>query len=164
MTRFVRHARLAWVASLLAAVGAVACSCSPTAAPEAPDLDDGSADAVDEPVPTYAPRFTAIYNEILVTTCAGPFCHGGAAASGGVDMGTQATAYQTTVRVMANGPDCADAGLLIVDPGDPDASLLYLKVTSPPCGNKMPPIYVPYLDAKQMAQISAWIAMGAQND
>jgi hypothetical protein len=167
MARFLRHGRLARWTLVLAAAGAAACSAgsrSPAPAPEGGDDDDGGADAAEEPVPTYDPTFSAIYDEILSKTCAGPFCHGAAAASGGIDMGTQESAYQSMVGVMANGPYCADAGLLIVDPGDPDASLFYLKVTNPPCGNKMPPIYVPYLDAKQTGQISGWIAMGAPND
>jgi len=121
---------------------------------------DASDDAA---APTYAPTFTAVYDEILQPTCAGVFCHG-AAETGSLSMATKAAAYGGSVNVTAHGPDCGDAGLVIVDPGDPDASLLYRKVTSPPCGSKMPPEYVPYLDARQTAQIAEWITLGAQDD
>ena len=110
---------------------------------------------------TYAPTFTAIYGEILSPICAGPFCHG---ANQFLLMTTQEVAYHAMVGVVSHGPKCGDAGLTIVEPGDPDASLLYLKITTPPCGNRMPAKYFPPLDAKQTAQIRDWIARGAMND
>jgi hypothetical protein len=73
-------------------------------------------------------------------------------------------AYHAMVGVQSHGPNCADSGLTIVEPDDPDASLLYLKVTTPPCGNRMPASYFPYLDTKQTTQVHDWIARGAHND
>ena len=43
-------------------------------------------------------------------------------------------------------------------------SLLYLKVTMPPCGSQMPPEYFPYLDSRQTGQIQQWITLGALDD
>ena len=65
---------------------------------------------------------------------------------------------------MSHGPECGTSGLELVNPGDAGASLLYLKVTEPPCGNKMPAEYEPYLDMRQTDQIREWIAIGAPND
>jgi hypothetical protein len=124
---------------------------------------DDAGDDADDVVHTYAPTFSAVYGEILLPVCAGLFCHG-ASETGNLPMVTADMAYAALVNVPAHGPNCGDAGLLRVAPGDPDASLLYLKVTNPPCGLKMPPSYEPYLDDRETAQIASWIAMGAQDD
>jgi hypothetical protein len=80
-------------------------------------------------------------------------------------MTTKDVAYHAMVGVKSSGPNCADSGLTIVEPDDPDASLLYLKITTPPCGNKMPAAqYFPPLDTNQTTQIHDWIARGALND
>jgi len=117
--------------------------------------DSGAAEAA----PTYAPTFSAIYSEILSPICAGLFCHGG--ADDFLPMTSKAVAYASMVGVTSHGPDCAQSGLTIVKPGAPDASLMYLKVTTPPCGNKMPAEDEPYLDVKQVGQIREWIVLGA---
>ncbi len=123
---------------------------------------DFAAAVVDAAPPTYAPTFTAVYGEILSPVCAGPFCHG--AGNEFLLMSSKGVAYSATVGVISHGPACADSGLTIVTPGDPDASLLYLKVTDPPCGNRMPAAYEPYLDARQTEQVRQWIATGALNN
>jgi hypothetical protein len=124
-------------------------------------LDGGDVDATVDAAPTYAPTFTAIYDEILSPICAGPFCHG---ANQFLLMTTKDVAYHAMVGAISTGPRCADSGLTIVEPGDPDASLLYLKVTTPPCGNRMPAAYFPFLDTKQTEQIREWILRGAPDD
>jgi hypothetical protein len=50
-----------------------------------------------------------------------------------------------------------------VAPFDPDASLLYLKITTPPCGVRMPAgfAFSGMLPAAQIEQIREWIACGA---
>ena len=160
MTAFDRRAWIAVAASLAIAPGCSSGSGSGAAADgstqeETPD--GGDVDAAT----TYAPTFTAIYGEILSPICAGPFCHG---ANEFLLMTTQEVAYKAMVGVTSSGPKCADSGLTIVEPGDPDASLLYLKITTPPCGNRMPAQYFPYLDSKQTAQVREWITRGALND
>src|SRR5579859_5072708 len=144
--------RRAWVA--VAALLAVAPGCSSGsgsggavgASPQDGSLDGGDVDAAASAAPTYAPTLTAIYGEIVTPICAGPFCHG---ANEFLLMTTKDVAYHAMVGVKTFGPECADSGLTIVEPGDPDASLLYLKVTTPPCGNRMPAGYFPPLDTKQ---------------
>ena len=56
-------------------------------------------------------------------------------------------------------------GYPLVDPGVPENSLFYLKVSSdtPPTGDRMP-IRYDYLSDEQVAVIGAWIDAGAAND
>jgi hypothetical protein len=115
--------------------------------------------------------FTAIYKEIIKGTgCTGsPICHTGPA--GKLQMSNQMAAYQALVGVSAMGmnqtlqpPHCADSGLKRVVPGDPDNSLLMLKVLGKaPCGAAMPP-NPPLLSQDQSDRIRAWIVNGAPND
>jgi hypothetical protein len=155
--------RLAWfalAASLVVGTGCSSGSGSNAAADgsaQGESPDGGDVDAA----PTYAPTFTAIYGEILTPICAGPFCHG---ANEFLLMTTREVAYKAMVGVTSSGPKCGDSGLTIVEPGDPDASLLYLKITAPPCGNRMPAAYFPYLDSRQTAQVREWITRGALDD
>jgi hypothetical protein len=117
----------------------------------------------------YAPTMTGVYNEILKSRCGIPFCHLGAAGAP-MTLDSQDDSYQQMVNVPANGPFCGDAGmagLLRVDPGHPETSLLYLKIEmpSPPdlCGDPMPSSGAPLTD-KDIQQIHDWIQQGAQND
>jgi hypothetical protein len=118
---------------------------------------------------TYAPTITAIYNEILTKQCAIPFCHGGAAGST-PQFSSPDDSYQELVNKPASGAKCADAGaggLLLVVPGQPDMSLLYMKLEqpSPPglCGDPMPGNGPP-LGPMDLQQIKEWIEMGAENN
>ena len=126
--------------------------------------DANSDDAGDPGAPTYAPTFTAIYNEILVPSCALSFCHDGPINP--MPLLGQASSYMQIVNAQANGPLCGNMGLTRVVPGNPDMSLLYLKVEQPVpvCGNPMPGSGKGSLDARQLAQIKSWIMMGAKND
>jgi len=109
--------------------------------------------------PTYAPTYDAIWNEILLHTCATEFCHAGSADY--LHLYSEATGYPALVGAPAQGPLCARTGLLRVDPFHPETSLMYLKITTPPCGAKMPLSYGCYLDAMQIEQIREGIAGGA---
>ena len=113
--------------------------------------------------PTYAPTFTAIDREILAPSCALVFCHNGGLL---VEFQSRETGYASLVGVPAEGQPCAPTGLLRVDPGNPERSLLYLKVTEPPCGDRMPLLYGTsgQLDALQIEQIRLWIERGALDD
>jgi hypothetical protein len=125
---------------------------------------------------TFAPTFSAIYQEIIVTTgCnGGPTCHTGPVA-GNLMMNTKDEAYTSMVGVAAmgttlvgDGPDCKDSGMMRVVAGQPDASLLVKKIESsmampPPCGSPMP-LNPPMLTPMQIAQVRMWIQMGAMNN
>ena len=56
-------------------------------------------------------------------------------------------------------------GHSMVVPGDPDSSLLYLKVAGgePPVGEAMPLNYA-FLEDEELAAVEAWILAGAAND
>jgi hypothetical protein len=161
-------------ASIVAAVLVGACAtglvtgCSSASGASEPAADAGAPDDVavvptgDEVVHTYAPTFSALWAEVFTPSCAFVFCHGG--TDDFLSMATQSVAYEAMVGAISHGPECGSTGLTIVQPGDPDASLLYLKVTSPPCGNKMPAMYGLVLDDRELAQIKQWITLGAQND
>jgi hypothetical protein len=124
-------------------------------------VDDSSVGG--DGAPTYAPTFSAIYDEILAQSCALAFCHAGADF---LTITSKDQAYGVLVNAQAKGPQCASSGLKLVDPGHPETSLLYLKVTSPPCGSKMPLLYggaSGSLDPLQIDQIKTWIEAGAPN-
>ncbi len=125
------------------------------------DIRDVGEDAA---APTYNPTYSAVWSEILSPRCALPFCHAGSADY--LQLPNETMGYASLVNAPAAGPDCAATGLKRIDPGHPETSLLYLKVTNPPCGMKMPIAYgaPDYLDSLQVAQISKWIAAGAPND
>lgn len=111
---------------------------------------------------TFAPTYHAIYQEVLGPTCGVEFCHGGTADY--LQLWTEAEGYQSLLRAPAQGPACAPTGLLRVDPGHPETSLLYLKLTSsPPCGSRMPLEYgcAGGLDPREVEQVRSWIAYGA---
>ena len=112
-------------------------------------------------VRTYAPTYHAVYTEIFAPVCATEFCHGGAGDF--LQLSSEDMGYASLVNAPAEGPLCAATGLKRVNPGLPDASLVYLKITTPPCGNKMPLNYgcIGLLDPGDTEQIRQWIACGA---
>lgn len=119
---------------------------------------------------SYAPTMAAIYDEVLSLRCAVTFCHIGGAGTTPI-MSNKDHTYEQLVGVPASGSLCADAGLaglLRVDPGHPETSLLYLKVENPPpkglCGDPMPSGNAPPLEALDIEQIRQWIVQGATNN
>jgi hypothetical protein len=120
-----------------------------------------------------SPTFGAIYQEIIVGTgCnGGPTCHASTVA-GQLKMTTKPDAYTALVGAKAMGmnlvmngsPNCKDSALTRVVAGDPNASLLFKKISSdtPECGGKMPPSGA--LPTDKVEQIRAWIMNGAKND
>jgi len=120
--------------------------------------DSGAGEGI---VHTYAPTYDAVWNEILVPNCALVFCHAGSADY--LQLPSESAGYASLVEVRAEGPLCVDSGLKRVVPYEPDASLMYLKITAPPCGSKMPLSYgYPVtLDPREIEQVRTWIACGA---
>lgn len=88
-------------------------------------------------------------------------CHrsGGIADLSGIDLNLQA---DRAFSSLVNQPSAQRPDLTLVVPGDADASLLYLKVSSanPPVGARMPLIAAP-LSAAQVELIRRWIDEGA---
>jgi hypothetical protein len=120
---------------------------------------DGGADVLVRPS-----TFSGVYQQVLAPNCALPFCHAGTGDY--LELADMDIGYASLVNAPAQGPGCAETGLKRVDPFHPETSLLYLKVTNPPCGDKMPRSYgsAMSLDQPSIDQIKAWITLGAKND
>lgn len=123
--------------------------------------------------PTYAPKFSAIFSEIFPKySCNLGACHMGSSMIVAADA---ATTYMNIIDVMASstpasggdqpsGPACGASGKKLIVPNKPNESLLLLKVKeAPPCGVRMR-LAGPYLDDREIAQITQWIEMGAPNN
>jgi uncharacterized membrane protein len=138
----------------------------------APALGCGSNDSASTPATsssstTPPPTFTNVYATVLSQRCA--VCHADAGAigvtQGTLALGGQSVAYASLVGVAASGSACAGHGTRVV-PGQPSASLLYLKISldSPaPCGAKMP-FEEPSLTRAETDLVAAWITAGARDD
>ena len=133
-----------------------------------------------EPVKKATPKsFTLLYNTVLRPSCSNDYCHysGVGVRYSALDMSSRSYAYWSLVDQPAAGPGCSRMGTRVVA-GDPDHSLLYLKVsqTMAPCGARMPANPTTLLTKgtaefsgtalpeDQQQLIADWIANGAQND
>ncbi len=104
------------------------------------------------------PSFAEVYTKVLEPrSCTSGYCHG--SFDGNLIAEMHAT-YLGILGGIADGEGCGNAKLVI--PGDPENSMLYLKVsmTKPPCGERMPFSNV-VLPASEIELIRAWIAAGA---
>jgi hypothetical protein len=132
------------------------------------------------PTHTETPKsFTLLYNTVLRPSCSNDYCHysGVSIRLNGLDMSSRSYAYWSLVDQPAASPACSRMGTRVV-PGDPDHSLLYLKVSQSmaPCGARMPANPTTFLTTgtsefsgtplpdEQQQLIADWIANGAQND
>jgi predicted CxxxxCH...CXXCH cytochrome family protein len=114
-----------------------------------------------------APTFSALYRELFCRSgCANIYCHGSRGANAGLSFETVALAYAGLVGVAASSDSlCAGRGLLRVEPGAPDGSLLLAKVSGQPeCGQPMPPPAegYPVVAPAQLDQLRSWIEAGAE--
>ena len=127
----------------------------------------GSSDGSD-PAPTQAvaptqpppPTFGALYRDVIQPSgCTAGFCHGGARVAN-LDMETEDRAYAALVRVSVSSLGCDIA--VRVEPGDPEASLLWRKVAPgvAACGPKMP-AGTAGLPAADAERVRVWIDGGA---
>ena len=96
---------------------------------------------------------------ILTQRCV--MCHIAGAAQGGLDLYTNLWGAIVNVK-------STQSALNLVEPGDPDKSYLYLKLTGAQLsaggsGEQMP-FQAGQLDAGQLELIRAWIAQGAPNN
>lgn len=105
------------------------------------DDDDGGADAIDVPA-------------MFAAKCAGGGCHGDVSPAYGLDL--VSPGVEDRVRT-AGTTACMDRPL--VDPADPDSSLLLEKVRDamPSCGVRMPLVGAS-LTEPELAALRAWIA------
>ena len=105
-----------------------------------------------------------VYDQVIRAKCSA--CHSDGPSMGGLAMFPgAATAYANLVGVPAGAAEgnlCRNSGVLRVQPGEPDKSLIYLKLTNPICGSAMPPAALgKAATAAQVELIRQWIADGA---
>ena len=115
---------------------------------------------------TAAPTFSNVYQGVLCADGCAKVCHG-SSADAMLDISTRALAYQALVGA-ARGPACGASGLKLVEPMNPMASVLYLKLAAmPSCGMSMPPgvtaANTPITPA-MLSAVRAWIEAGAPNN
>jgi hypothetical protein len=121
---------------------------------------------------SFDPDFPSIYERILAPRCASATgCHGAEPRGVDLDLSSEAMARLSLVGVPASmradlGASCGASGLTRVVPGDPDASLLVLKLGGEPdnpsagCGDRMPS-GASGLSPAAIAAIRQWITDGA---
>jgi len=115
------------------------------------------------------PTFSAIYPMLFPrpTHYQCDFCHGlppNDKSNGRLSTGMDAeTAYAGMIGQPSTSSKCGE-GYTIVVPGDPDNSLLLMKLSAnPPCGDQMPN-GGDKLSSTQLDQVRMWILDGAMND
>ena len=131
------------------------------------------------PTHTAKPQsFTLLYQTVLRPSCSNAYCHysGVGVRFSALDMSSRSYAYWSLVDQPAAGPGCSRMGTRVI-PGNPDDSLLYLKVSqASPCGARMPANPTTLLTKgtaefsgtplpdDQQQLIADWIANGAKDD
>jgi len=115
------------------------------------------------PTPTFNPNatFANIQTMIFDTTCRDANCHTGPFPQNNLSL-DPGVAYDQLVNKAPVNFFAAQDGLLRVDPGHPDNSLLLIKLTTAPPQYGAPmPSGKPPLSAEQIQLIRAWITQGA---
>jgi hypothetical protein len=109
----------------------------------------------DQGTPASRVTYTMVQQQVLDLYCAVPGCH----ASGQPPDLTPGHTYASTMGVPGS------TGLLLVAPGQPDSSYLYIKVTGGAGmrGERMPYGTAP-LPRAALDVLRAWIERGAPND
>ena len=92
---------------------------------------------------------------ILQPRCASAGCHAAASSAAGLDLASPDVLVRLANQAVAGG-----AGSLIV-PGNPAASVLYMKLAAPPPFGSRMPVGVP-LDEATRACVRDWIATAAR--
>jgi hypothetical protein len=106
---------------------------------------------------------TSFVAEVLPIFQPCAICHQGSSGAGSVLSLEPDKAYDQLVNVPAR-QSCAPE--LRVTPGDPDASVLFLKIAGTTCGGRMPPASPDYFDRvpDKLEAVRSWIEQGAQDN
>jgi hypothetical protein len=99
--------------------------------------------------------FSQLESEILVPSCGFSSCHGSNA--GGLQIEPNES-YDALVGV----PSVVDPDLILVKPGDPEASYLMAKLEGRAEWGDPMPVGVNLLDSEILDRIRAWIEAGAE--
>jgi hypothetical protein len=113
------------------------------------------------PTPTPPASFAMIQRTIFSPSCAVATCHDATSHTGNLVLEEDAS-YEQLVGVAPDIFTARERGLLRVDPGQPDNSLLLLKLAgpSPDLGSRMPLVGGPLAPA-DIQLVRDWIAQGA---
>jgi hypothetical protein len=113
--------------------------------------------------------FAEINHQVFEPNCTFACHSGGEFAAGGLDMKTEP--YATLVGKRAVAGACKSSSLVRVAPGEPQQSLVYLKVVAKledepaPCGDGMPAgVDRHALTTDDVDAIASWIEGGALDD
>ena len=113
------------------------------------------------------PSWEAIYDNVITESCAIEFCHGDPEDINEADLDLRGLdEAHARLDALSTSEDCGDTGLRLVEPGDPERSLLYLKLfrtgglDDSICGFRMPYSADPLPDQWRDA-IAEWIEAGA---
>ena len=126
---------------------------------EALDMGPDDGDGATAPI-----SFARVFNEVLQPKgCTAGYCHAGHA--GGLLMDSMETAYANLVTQDSSTDTPCDVSVRVV-PGDPDASMLWVRVrpAADDCltpEQKMPPLGGEGLTDAQLSLIHDWILSGA---
>jgi hypothetical protein len=91
--------------------------------------------------------------------CRTVFCHD--AGTGELDFRTPEQLHESMVGVAASGEGCKELNLPRVQPGDPEHSLLLIKLRQgPPGGKIMPPAAIQALTPQDIQVVSDWTGTG----
>jgi hypothetical protein len=152
------HARRAarTLAAVLLCIGAVSCAGTLTD-PERFEVEGGSTSS---PVGVGDGQAGAACKDVetmlLPARCALSGCHSAKDMSAGLDLESPGMRTRLTGRAATGGP-----GVLVDPGGDPQKSVLYLKLTpNPPFGSQMP-LAGTKLAGSDLACVAAWIASPA---
>lgn len=128
---------------------------------------DGQVRSTTGCVEALEPTWDAIYANVITPSCAVEFCHGDPEDMNEADLDLRGIDDALArLDVVSMSEECGDTGLRMVEPGDPDRSLLYLKLFRESgfddaiCGFRMPYSADPLPDQWRDA-IGEWIAAGA---
>lgn len=130
------------------------------------DSDAGGNGTGDDDAGSTAATWTDVW-QTFDGTCNTGGCHG-FTTQGDLDMSTKQTAYDNLVGMSAEGGECAGSGLLRVEAGSPDTSLLVRKLEEEAgigdtCGDGMPQSGGA-LTTAQIDAVRSWIDAGAQEN
>jgi hypothetical protein len=109
-------------------------------------------------VPVRVPHYAQDIQVLWDSLCTG--CHG---KSGGLDL-SPARSHEALVGVKAETRACEKFAR--VQPGEPDASEIIMKLSGTRCGSRMPRNQPTHFDAHpgELVRIRSWILGGAAKD
>jgi hypothetical protein len=97
-----------------------------------------------------------IETELFPQRCATADCHSAMDEAGRLDLQSPGVLGRL-IEVNAMGDECVSSGRALLVPGEPDDSLLFLKLQdNPPCGAKMP-FALNALSPSELGCVATWI-------